>query len=62
MSTEIHVIVRAFQIARSGACGSTSDVRKTLGREGYTAVDLMHMTPRLSMQIKKLCIEAQARR
>lgn len=61
MSTEIHVIERALQIARSGKCTCTTDVRKALSREGYSAFDLMHVTPRLSAQIKRLCVEARAK-
>ncbi|MGH6955541.1 MAG: hypothetical protein ACREEW_02620 [Caulobacteraceae bacterium] len=44
---------RAFELARSGQCGSVTDVRRMLAAEGYTMAQLDG--PALLRQLRELC-------
>jgi hypothetical protein len=48
---------RAFEIARSGACRTVTDLRKQLRAEGYPIEDLYG--PTLVRQLRRLCEDAQ---
>ena len=49
---------RAFQLAKSGSCGSISDIRNRLRSEGYATA---HITGKsLTRQLKALIAEARS--
>ena len=54
MHSDVHIVERAFQIARGGGCATTKDVRDRLKFEGYASVD-MHINGSLAVQLKKIC-------
>lgn len=59
MHKDIHIVERAFQIARGGACATTKAVRDRLKSEGYASVE-MHINGSLATQLKKICEQSVA--
>lgn len=38
----IHVVERAYQLARTPACTNTGDIMKALSAEGYSGAEISH--------------------
>jgi hypothetical protein len=57
MAQGVTVLERAFQLARSGLCGSVSEIRERLKAEGYSLDQLTG--PTLSKQLFGLIQEAR---
>ncbi len=52
---------RAFELARSGECASTAEIRLRLKREGHDQVEAHLQGPSISRQLRLLCEEARRR-
>ena len=50
---------RAFELARSGECASTSEIRQRLKRERYDSVDAHLQGPSITRQLRLLCEAAR---
>ena len=57
MPQNVTVLERAFQLARSGLCGSVSEIKERLKAEGYSLVQVTG--PTLSRQLFALIRDAQ---
>ena len=55
MSSEVNIIERAMQIARSGTCLNWSEVAKKLKAEGHGSVEAHFSGPTFRKQITALC-------
>ncbi len=55
MSFRLTALERAYQLARSGACRTVTDVRQTLVVEGYERVQDALYGPALVSDLRKLC-------
>jgi hypothetical protein len=62
MSDPTPIVQKAFELARSGAFTNTNEIRKALAKAGYSAIDLMHISPSLSIQLRKVCSVARSSR
>lgn len=52
----LHVVERAYELARSSDCAMLSDVFKALSAEGYSTADLSHFQgPAIRSQLMHLC-------
>ncbi len=51
---------RAFEMARSGTCGSVNDIRSRLDREGFANIDSQLDTLAIRKALTRLCDEARA--
>jgi hypothetical protein len=49
---------RAFQLAKSGSCGSVGDIRNQLGSEGYSTARITGRS--LARQLRALMAEARS--
>ncbi len=58
MSSRPTAIERAFELARSGGCGTVSDLRRQLKIEGYAADQISG--PMLLRQLRELVAVAKA--
>jgi hypothetical protein len=58
------IIERAYELARSGACRGSSEVRLALKADDYSNADInQHLRgPTLIKQLNRLCREARASR
>ncbi len=59
MTTRPSTLERAFELARSGECTSTSEIRLRLKRERYDQVEAHLQGPSISRQLRLLCEEAR---
>ena len=59
---EPSIIERAFELARTGQCGSIDDIRKRLKAEQYSQVDAHLAGAAVRRQLLDLCKEARAGR
>ena len=59
MTTPPSTLERAFQLARSGECASTAEIRIRLKRERCDAVDALLQGPSINRQLRLLCEEAR---
>ena len=50
---------RAFELARSGECASTSEIRQRLKRERYDSVEAHLQGPSITRQLRLLCEQAR---
>lgn len=58
----LHPVERAFEIARTGACRSRSEIARAMEREGYTMADVNQLEgTALTRQLNDLCKQARAR-
>jgi hypothetical protein len=60
MNDSTPIVQKAFELARSGAFTNTNEIRKALAKAGYSGIDLMHISPSLSIQLRKVCSEARS--
>jgi len=52
----IHVVERAYQLARTPACITAADVVKALSAEGYSGADLSHFQgSSIRADLNRLC-------
>ena len=51
------ILVRAFELARSGDYGTLTELRRGLSREGYAAMDMRLDAPTVRRQLRELCRE-----
>ena len=49
---------RAFELARSGECANTAEIRQRLKRERYDSVEAHLQGPSINRQLRLLCEEA----
>lgn len=59
MNVPLTTLERAFQLARSGECASTTEIRLRLKRERYDAVEAHLQGPSITRQLRRLCEEAR---
>lgn len=59
MNHSISTLERAFELARSGQCSSTTDIRLHLKRERFDSVDAHLQGPSITRQLRKLCQESR---
>ena len=57
---ELNILERAFELARTGECGSIDDIRRRLKTERYSQVDAHLSGATLRRQLLDLCREARA--
>ncbi len=62
MTTRPSTLERAFELARSGECASTSDIRLRLKRERHDQVEAHLQGAAISRQLRLLCEEARRAR
>lgn len=56
----VHIVERAFQLARSGRYRARSDIGRALSAEGYTLTDLQHLDGAgITRDLNRLCRESQ---
>ena len=53
MQNRLTALERAFELARSGDCRSTDDIRKRLNAEGYSGQQVTG--PTLLRQLREIC-------
>ncbi len=53
------ILERAFELARSGSCASTGDIKQRLKKEGFGQVEDHLSPPSISRQLRNLCVEAR---
>jgi len=52
----IHVVERAYQLARTPACVSTADILKALAAEGYSGAEISHFQgSAIRADLNRLC-------
>ncbi len=56
MQNRLTTLERAFELARSGDCRSTDEIRKRLNAEGYSGQQVTG--PTLLRQLRELCAAA----
>lgn len=61
MTYPLSTLERAFELARSGECASTTEIRARLKRERFESVDAHLQGPSISRQLRQLCEQARAR-
>ncbi len=53
---QIHVVVRAYQLARTPNCQKTGDVVKALSAEGYSGAEISHFQgASIRADLNRLC-------
>jgi hypothetical protein len=57
---EIPILLRAFELARSGKYTRVKDLEKGLAAEGYARGDPQIHSPSVRKQLRRLCLEASA--
>ncbi|MEW5683536.1 MAG: hypothetical protein AB1942_01315 [Pseudomonadota bacterium] len=57
MQHRLTTLERAFELARSGDCRSTDEIRKRLNSEGYSGQQVTG--PTLLRQLRELCAAAR---
>jgi len=56
---QLHILERAFELARSGDCNSIDDIRRRLKAEQYSQVDAHLSGATVRRQLLGLCKEAR---
>jgi len=56
---QLHILERAFELARSGDCSSIDDIRRRLKAEQYSQVDAHLSGATVRRQLLGLCKEAK---
>ena len=59
MTYPLSTLERAFELARSGECTNTADIRLRLKRERFDAVEGHLQGPAINRQLRLLCDEAR---
>ena len=59
MNKPLSTLERAFELARSGECASTSEIRQRLKQERYDSVEANLKGPSITRQLRLLCEEAR---
>jgi hypothetical protein len=59
MNKPLSTLERAFELARSGECASTSEIRQRLKQERYDSVEAHLQGPSITRQLRLLCEEAR---
>jgi hypothetical protein len=62
MTTPPSTLERAFELARSGECASTAEIRLRLKRERCDSVDAHLQGPSINRQLRLLCEAARKAR
>jgi LmbE family N-acetylglucosaminyl deacetylase len=57
MQNRLTALERAFELARSGECHGTDEIRKRLNSEGYSGQQVTG--PTLLRQLRELCARAR---
>lgn len=57
MHNRLTALERAFELARSGECHGTDEIRKRLNAEGYSGQQVTG--PTLLRQLRELCAQAR---
>lgn len=57
---EIPILMRAFELARSGKYTRVKDLEKGLAAEGYARGDPQIHSPSVRKQLRRLCLESSA--
>ena len=55
------VLVRAFELARTGEFARVKDLEKALAAEGYSRADPHLHSPSARTQLRRLCVETRRR-
>jgi hypothetical protein len=58
MTSQPSTLERAFELARSGECAGTAEIRIRLKQEKYDSVEAHLQGPSISRQLRRLCEEA----
>ena len=56
---EHRILERAFELARSGSCANTGEIKQRLKKEGFGQVEEHLSPPSISRQLRSLCVEAR---
>lgn len=56
------ILVRAFELARTGDYSTVAEVERALMREGYSLVEMHLRGPSIRRQLRDLCRETAAAR
>jgi hypothetical protein len=56
---ELHILERAFELAKTGDCASIDDIRRRLKAEKYSQVDAHLAGATVRRQLLDLCREAR---
>jgi hypothetical protein len=59
MTNQLSTLERAFELARSGECATTTDIRQRLKQERFDSVEAHLQGPSITRQLRKLCEEAR---
>jgi hypothetical protein len=59
MTSQPSTLERAFELARSGQCAGTADIRLHLKREKHDQVEAHLQGPSISRQLRLLCEQAR---
>jgi hypothetical protein len=59
MTNSLSTLERAFELARSGECASTAEIRARLKRERFDSVEAHLQGPSINRQLRLLCEEAR---
>ena len=59
MTYPLSTLERAFELARSGTCAGTAEIRLHLKRERFDAVEAHLQGPSINRQLRRLCEEAR---
>jgi hypothetical protein len=59
MTFQKSTLERAFELARSGECASTAEIRLRLKRERFDSVEAHLQGPAINRQLRLLCEEAR---
>lgn len=60
MSSQITTLERAFELARSGTCANTAEIRVRLKQERHDNVEAHLQGPSINRQLRALCEAARA--
>lgn len=55
------ILVRAFELARTGEFGRVKDLERALAAEGYARADPHLHSPAARAQLRRLCVDSQRR-
>ncbi len=59
MNYPLSTLERAFELARSGECSSTADIRARLKQERFDSVEAHLQGSSINRQLRALCEQAQ---
>ncbi len=59
MTTRPSTLERAFELARSGECSNTSEIRQRLKQERHDQVEAHLQGPSISRQLRLLCEQSR---